>query len=847
MRRLASIRFCVVWLSVVPAAAQFLAAFAILHTDGAAAYWLGPSVYKAGLAFSALWPFFIASLAPSVLFGLAVSSVRVLDRFRLLTIALGGALTGVLTWVIAKATALSFDHLLFHVQRGAEGPMRVWGTTAVVIYVLAWIARRIPDAVRPIVLRFRALARLSLIVLAALGCSGPSTTQNLGARVAVTQEELGRLRAAFGSEGEGREPVARRIRSADTAISEPLVFPPRGGQHNQWYQCETHQIALRSEGERHVCPVDEQVFSGYPFDDVVFSRVHFRNLDRALDAAWAFALTEEEKYLRFARRVLLGYADRYLTYPYHANGMNDLLMAGMMGGHLEEQTLDEAVLLSRKIGPAYDLIREALTEPERARIEDDLIRPMLETIGKCRFGKSNWQSWHNAGMLAGGVLLDDPSYVDRALYDPYNGLGFQLEHCVSEEGMWYENSWGYHFYTLEALVTLAESARRAGLDGWQHPVLAQMLLLPMRYAMPDGSLPRFGDAVSTRPGRPHLFDAAYSALGDPRLCAGTSSSPTWSSVVYGRRSAARDTEEPGGEVFQSAGHAILRSTGEKRLTTAITFGQPGGFHGHFDKLSFVFFGYGRELGVDPGRAKSQAYRLPIHRDWYRATIGHNTVVVDGRSQRPAGGKLTHFAATDRDAVAVVRCSTAYEGVLHDRLVYQSESYLLVLDRMSSSAHHVFDWVYHGLGELISHSPGDEAGLGDGQGVEYIRSIRRLRASAPSRLAFVTADVTTNVTITSVGHLKVFLGNGPFRSVEERAPLILARDSGASALFAATLEPVRFGERASIDDVEVRTGVSDVVATVTQGGCEDRVVWRKEEVRVLHERDLVVVARAARDQ
>ena len=77
-------------------------------------------------------------------------------------------------------------------------------------------------------------------------------------------------------------------------------------------------------------------------------------------------------------------------------------------------------------------------------------------------------------------------------------------------------------------------------------------------------------------------------------------------------------------------------------STLLTFAPFGGFHGHFDKLSFVWYARGRERGVDPGRAASQAYRLPIHTQWYRATLAHNTVVVDGKSQEGAAGRLLAF-------------------------------------------------------------------------------------------------------------------------------------------------------------------------------------------------------------
>jgi len=134
------------------------------------------------------------------------------------------------------------------------------------------------------------------------------------------------------------------------------------------------------------------------------------------------------------------------------------------------------------------------------------------------------------------------------------------------------------------------------------------------------------------------------------------------------------------QVFPGAGHAILRTRGESALTAAFTFGPYGGFHGHFDKLTFVLFGHQQELGVDPGRAASQAYRLPIHRRWYKATIGHNGVLVDGESQRPAQGRLELFAANDAYAAAAASCSAAYPGVEHNRLLVLTPTYLLEMTR-----------------------------------------------------------------------------------------------------------------------------------------------------------------------
>jgi hypothetical protein len=65
--------------------------------------------------------------------------------------------------------------------------------------------------------------------------------------IACTADELQRLHAAWKSPGTPAQAVvAAMVRSADRALERPLEFPPRGGQHNQWYQCEKCQLGLRT-------------------------------------------------------------------------------------------------------------------------------------------------------------------------------------------------------------------------------------------------------------------------------------------------------------------------------------------------------------------------------------------------------------------------------------------------------------------------------------------------------------------------------------------------------------------------------------------------------------------------
>lgn len=608
--------------------------------------------------------------------------------------------------------------------------------------------------------------------------------------VTVSPGELTRLRAAY---HDGVKAVTEVVRSADRAIKQPLSFPPRGSQHNQWYQCERCETALKHLGDfKHQCPSCKTIYTGPPYDDVIFARQHAQNLRAMTDAAWAWALTGERRYADYSAAVLLGYAERYLLYPHHDNRCRT--PGASSGGHLEEQTLGEASDLVRYIGPAYDLIAESpsLTDEDRRAIVDKLIRPMLQNMDKAKAGKSNWQSWHNAAMFIGGAVIGEVAWMQKSLTQPHNGFAFQMQVSINPDGFWYENSWGYHFYTLAALTAHAEAARHVGLDLYSHPLFKKMFTLPARYAMPDRRLPRFGDDVRTGAfGRDELMEPAYAAYHEPALLIGLDDQPTWESIALGRDKSVAQMEAPqlGSELFSAAGHAILRPRGEAGIVAAITFAPFGGFHDHFDRLGFVLYAFGQECGVDPGRAASQAYRLPIHRNWYRATLSHNTVTVDEKSQTQGKGRCLTFAANDQYAAVGAELSGAYKGVTHRRWLIATPTYLLVFDDLTADAPHRFDFWYHNRGEQVDCETAPPDASAFVKALDYINEKLVGKIADPIRVKFTDKPITMHLLMNAESGTDVMLGDGVGSSVDDRIPLARFTRNGQHVQFAAVLEPV----------------------------------------------------------
>ena len=360
-------------------------------------------------------------------------------------------------------------------------------------------------------------------------------------------------------------------------------------------------------------------------------------------------------------------------------------------------------------------------------------------------------------------------------------------------------------------------------------MLKKMYLVAFDYRMADGSLPRFGDAVQDSISKPFAGnEAAYAAYHDARLLANLSAKPTWDSVILGRRTGDKPPAlEGGSKVFPGTGNAVLRTNGPGRLSAAITFSPHGGFHGHFDKLSFVFFGDGRELGVDPGHAASQAYGLPIHKDWYRATIGHNAVLVNGRGQKEADGQLVAFGATADWAGVTADAGRAFEGVVQRRTLILGPACLVVVDHLKATdeKERRFAWLYHNLGSgMACDLPAAKVDLVGVAGSEYLKHTKAYYTDRAGTIAVSFSDSAGDVRLMMAGQPgdTVITADGPFRSVEDRVPMAAVQRRGSEVTFVAVIEPLPKGGPATVKGVTVSTGP---VVRIDCGGRSDVVTFQ----------------------
>lgn len=610
----------------------------------------------------------------------------------------------------------------------------------------------------------------------------------------LTKQDVPRILEAVQKSPEAKAVYDGLKQRADSWLTKTPQYPDRGGQWWHWYTCKAcgGKLVTKSPTE-HVCADCGKMYTGWPYDDVVLDREHSALAGAIRDCGVMFTLTGNKAYAAKAREILMGYAERYLNYPLH--DINGKPNKG--GGRVGPQTLDESTWLIPVV-QGFDCIYDTLSAEDVKYLADKMLLPAAWLIHDHQWGIHNICCWHDSAYGLVGLALAEPTLAADAISGP-KGFHQQVEKGISDDGLWYEGAWGYHYYTMMALNPIAVAAHNIGIDVYSERY-KRMYDAPLKFMAPKGELPAFHDSgTSNALGSGNLYEIAYARWQDPIhllpvIQAGRKSLET---LLYGAPLGATPEFKLQSTVFPAAGWAILRSgdvgtsLADKHIPQnylALDFGPHGGGHGHPDKLSFVFYGKGTLLAEDPGCI---AYGNPAHQGWFRQSVSHNTVVVNGKSQQACTGETQFASFGDGIGIFSARADGAYPGVRLRRTV------ALIGDRLidvflcqATEGEATFDWCYHNRGAFESVLPLQPMTAGPtGDGYSWAKEWRQAGANqewtavwrgdkAPS-VAFAQAA--------SDGSREVLSAIGMGNPTKIKVPFVVSRQKGKSALFCSAMQ------------------------------------------------------------
>jgi len=415
-------------------------------------------------------------------------------------------------------------------------------------------------------------------------------------------------------------------------------------------------------------------------------QVNDRLLGLAQRHALAFLLTGEARHRERALALFRPLARAYPQWP--LTGAD----ARAVGGSLRE------CRFTRDAARTYDLLRVAgLDAADEQLFRDLLVATEASNHGNSHRTCSNHHTWNLVGNLAAGLALGDRRRVHNSLYgwrSPdgqwHYGLIHQLRHDLLADGLHWERTLGYHYYTLMGLTDLADMLANNGVDLWHRELPCQQQNdgsdlhraygpnatkslrvaydAPLHAMFPGGELPVLHDS-----GLAHvrgiwiwgiIYNKAWEAYGDP--------AHAWLLATMEREYPAAGRKFPDlpmplntdtGDLDFTRIRDPLPRRGRFSLTRSVTFA-PAGRTTHGCSLfpvhgsavlraapadpaapsAFLFWGPHSAGHQSPaalhldlhaggwrrtdGPRVDRGYDDPNYLSWVRTTIAHNTVCVD---------------------------------------------------------------------------------------------------------------------------------------------------------------------------------------------------------------------------
>lgn len=523
-------------------------------------------------------------------------------------------------------------------------------------------------------------------------------------------------------------------------------------------------VTLVKETDKHIAsppvvPIPKDAGGGFTHEQ------HKRNYKLIYDLGLLYQITENKKYLDYAKSIFLIYADIYPTLGIHPKRKEQ------SPGVLFWQSLNEAMWLFYAI-QGYDMIISSLSSSEKNIIEQNLLIPMADFLSSGQpetFNKiHNHGTWAVSAVGMTGYTLNNNDLVTKALYglDKSGDSGFykQIDELFSPDGYYAEGPY-YQRFALLPFVIFAKSINTndPNLKIFEYKDNALIkaiyttiqlsynkLFFPINDAIKDKGI----DTIELV----HSVAIAYDINKDPSLLTIAKLQNHLLLTGYGFNVAkALDAKLEKPFIYKSlqlrdgiegdmGALSVFRNgfeSGHQALVMKNTSHGLG--HGHFDKMHWLFYDNNNEIISDYGaarflniEAKYGGHYLPENNKWAKQTIAHNTVVLNESSQfngdwhesQKTAPEILFFKESNLINITSSKLMGAYkDSVLTRTMAMINLDFLehpLIVDIFDIKSKHKnqYDLPLHYQGHLISHSgkiqynPVQEA-LGKSNGYEYI--------------------------------------------------------------------------------------------------------------------------------
>ncbi|QUL38147.1 alginate lyase family protein [Erythrobacter sp. JK5] len=647
--------------------------------------------------------------------------------------------------------------------------------------------------------------------------------------------------------------------AAPQAVEAQQQFPPLFAAEIE--RAKEFVDGMIAEGV--VVPVPKDPGGGYTHEQ------HKRNYRAIQLGGQLFRVTGEQRYADYVGQMLLEYAALYPTLGDHPARANQNV------GRLFWQVLNDAMWLVHAV-QGYADIRDTLSVEDRQRIDDDVFRraaDFLSVDSQRTFDRiHNHATWATAGVGMTGYLLGDQDMVDRALLgsDKSGETGFlrQTELLFSPDGYYTEGPY-YQRFALLPFMVFADAIERndPGRKIFEHRggILLKALRTTVQLSYRGYFFP-FNDAIRDKSLKTaELYEGiaiAYGQTRDPTLLSiaeyqdrtvlGANGLQVASDLAAGKAEpfpfrSLLLSDGPDGK--QGAVAILRRGEGPNHTALVAKNSSQGMGHGHFDKLAWQLYDNGNEIVRDYGaarflniEAKEGGRYLPENTTWAKASVAHNTLVVDQRSHFDGDVDVAsetwpeqlYFSDAEGLQVSSARIDSAYPGVVIRRTLIMPDvpglEAPLVIDlvRADSADPHLYDLPLHYSGHIMEFDFAPQSHvanrpvLGEANGYQHIWvDAEASLDDGRGALTWILDGRFYTYRFDSNGPLTAILGESGANDPDfnlRREPLILlrAKRGNGAARFASLLEAHGSYDGAAEQTVASRSRVENLEHDVIDG-------------------------------
>ncbi|MFI3114955.1 MAG: heparinase II/III family protein [Clostridia bacterium] len=496
----------------------------------------------------------------------------------------------------------------------------------------------------------------------------------------------------------------------------------------------------------HYCSECKKTFHTEEFDNTwvyLYRRVVFETLKKL---AILYKLDKNEFYIEEFKKMLNFYADNYDSFVYHSKHVicpyppvvNNVLLDA---GKVMPQALNEADMMVKTI-TALEILKDDLDQEFLDKIYDKIFYPAVEQVLKVQIVKV-----HNKpclqdcciGMI--GLFYNKQELIDYA-FDGEWGINRQLEDGVTADKFWHEGSIHYHHFLLEGLVNVLAFAKVYNKSFRGEQIIHDMIMVAYHYAFDNDVFPNPND------GWPNIglktYDNTY-ALAAKAFGEDSDIGNMYKNILAD----AVEEDENLKNVFLTDGglslnHLICfpnldintRTPIERKsicfkasyfaniknqnVNVFLKYAHASPSHSHPDKMNIEVNLKNKSLSRD---LSNPGYASDLYAKWYKRTISHNTVVVDGKDHEfITFGDVLEFS----DSVCRTESKGAYTGVDFGRDIVLSENGYNDVFKVVSSDEHTYDYIFHSEAELVSDVDMKDADIGfNTDGYDCFKDVKKV--------------------------------------------------------------------------------------------------------------------------